>query len=439
MQFLSGGLLAVSPGGVQRQLTLPPAPDSARHARRFVADVLTDVLSDAGDERTLLDLATLLTSELVTNGIVHAHTELRVVVDVTDRHLRVEVADGNPSLPARRDYDESAVTGRGMEMVELLSHEFGAEPIDGDGKRVWFRLARGDTSGAAADEPATASPVETTPVEAPTHVPHLTRVVVLRGVPVAIYCAWQQHADALLREATLVALDENGVATGDYPLAAQALATLAAAASDVFVRRDAGESTADVPLAIGLDAVPWFPILRDVLARATQVSSAGRLLTPPSLPEVVALRNWVCEEVARQAVGLPPEPWTGLPLEESGPAAASAESLDAVRSAPHALIAADASNRIVAVSTAAAELLGWDDRELEGRRLMAIIPPRYRDRHVAGFTRYLLDGTGPIVGQRIDVPALRRDGSEIEIGLLVERRPDDATRALFVATLTPLG
>src|SRR3954454_21155107 len=159
MQFLSGGLLAVSTGGVQRQLTLPPAPDSARHARRFVADVLADVLTDARADETLLDLATLLTSELVTNGIVHAHTELRVVVDVTQRFVRVEVADGNPSLPARRDYDESAMTGRGIEMVELLSHEFGVEPIDGDGKRVWFRLVRGETSGAAAGEAGKGSAV----------------------------------------------------------------------------------------------------------------------------------------------------------------------------------------------------------------------------------------------------------------------------------------
>src|SRR3954453_13445405 len=230
MQFLSGGLLAVSTGGVQRQLTLPPAPDSARHARRFVADVLTNALTNARADETLLDLATLLTSELVTNGIVHAHTELRVVVDVTERFVRVEGADGTPSLPARRDYDESAMTGRGIEMVELLSHEFGAEPIDGDGKRVWFRLVRGDTSGAATDEPETASPVETTPVEAPAQAPHHSRTVVLRNVPTAIYCAWQQHAHAMLREATMVALDENGVAAGDYPLAAQALGALAAAA-----------------------------------------------------------------------------------------------------------------------------------------------------------------------------------------------------------------
>src|SRR4051794_35509328 len=435
MQLLSGGLLTVPTGGVQRQLTLPPAPDSARQARRFVAEVLLDARADA----TLLDVATLLTSELVTNGIVHAHTDLRVVVDVTDRYIRVEVADGSPSLPVRRDYDDSAITGRGMEMVELLSHEFGAEPIDGEGKRVWFRLVRGDTSGAATNEPDIASPVETSPAEAPASADarRRTHTIVLRNLPTAIYCAWQQHADALLREATLVAMDENGVATGDYPLAAQALGGLAAAAEEIFVLRDNGVATADVPLDIAASAVPWFPILRDLLARATALASAGRLLTPPSLPEIVALRNWVCEEVARQSVGLRPVPWTPLPLEEVGPAAASAETLDAVRGSTHALVAADASNRIVAVSGPAADLLGWPASELEGRRLVTIIPARFRDRHVAGFTRYLLDGSGPIVGRPVNVPALRRDGSEVDIELIIERRPDEATRALFVATLTP--
>jgi PAS domain S-box-containing protein len=424
----------VPTGGVQRQLTLPPAPDSARQARRFVAEVLGDAHADE-----LLDVATLLTSELVTNGIVHAHTELGVVVDVTDRSVRIEVTDGNPGLPARRDYDDSAMTGRGLEMVELLSNEFGVEPIDDDGKRVWFRLVRGDASGAATEKSERAAPVETVPVPPPADHHHPTRPVVLRNLPVMLYCAWQQHADAMLREATLVALDGNGVATGDYPLAAQSLGALAAAATEVFALRDSGVASADVTLDVAVDALAWFPILRDLLARATALSSAGRLLTPPSLPEIVALRNWICEEVSRQAAGLEPQPWTALPIEEVGPSAASAETLQAVRSSTHALVAADASNRIVAVSAAAAELLGWQEGGLEGRRLVTIIPERFRDRHVAGFTRYLLDGAGPIIDRPVDVPALRRDGTEVEISLLIERRPDPATRALFVATLTPKG
>ncbi|HET7312378.1 MAG TPA: PAS domain S-box protein [Mycobacteriales bacterium] len=414
-------------GGVQRQLTLPPAPDSARQARRFVAEVLTDAREDE-----LLDVATLLTSELVTNGIVHAHTELRVVVDVTERFVRVEVADGNPSLPARRDYDESAMTGRGMEMVELLAHEFGAEPIDGDGKRVWFRLIRGDTTGAASggSEPARST-------DSADAVGARTRTIVLRGVPVALYCAWQQHAEAMLREATLVALDENGNSMGDYALAAQALGALASAAHEIFVLRDSEVATADVPMEIAAEALPWFPILRDLLARGTALSGAGRLLTPPSLPEIVALRNWVCEEVSRQAAGLQAQPWEALSVEEIGPAAASAEALELIRHSTSALVAADASNRIVSVSEAAKQLLGWDDGGLEGRRLVTIIPERFRDRHVAGFTRHLLDGTASLLGRTVTVPALRRDGSEVEVDLLIERRPDAATRALFVATLTP--
>jgi len=419
----------VPTGGVQRQLSLPPAPDSARQARRFVADVLTDAGEDA-----LLDVATLLTSELVTNGIVHAHTELRVITEVTERFVRVEVVDGNPSLPARRDYDKSATTGRGMEMVELLAHEFGAEPIDGDGKRVWFRLVRGNATGVASDEPESrAAELSEATVETVVR----THSVVLCGVPVALYCAWQQHADALLREATLVALDENGVSSGDYPLAAQALAALAQAAHEIFVLRDSEVALADVPLSIASDAMPCFPILRDLLARATALSSSGRLLTPPSLPEIVALRNWVCEEMARQAAGLPPRPWQPLPVDETRPAAASAEALELVRHSALALVAADASNRIVAVSEAAKRLLGWQDGTLEGRRLVTIIPERYRDRHVAGFTRHLLDGSSSLLGREVRVPALRRDGTEVDIDLLIERRPDATTRALFVATLTP--
>ncbi|HET6817500.1 MAG TPA: PAS domain S-box protein [Mycobacteriales bacterium] len=417
-------------GGVQRQLTLPPAPDSARHARRFVSEVLTDARED-----DLLDVATLLTSELVTNGIVHAHTELRVVVDVTERFVRVEVADGNPNLPARREYDESAMTGRGMEMVELLAHEFGAEPLEGDGKRVWFRLVRGDATGAAPGEPdlidLDAPPVEREPADAPGR----TLPITLRSVPVALYCAWQQHADAMLREATLVALDENGVAVGDYPLAAQALGALAAAAHEIFVLRDRDVAAADVSMEIATEALPWFPILRDLLARAAALSVTGRLLTPPSLPEIVALRNWVCEEVSRQAAGLPAQPWEALDVEETGPAAASAVTLDTVRHSELALVAADASNRIVAVSDPAKTLLGWEEGGLEGRRLVTIIPARMRDRHVAGFTRHLLDGTTTLLGRTVTVPALRRDGTEIEVELTIERRPDATTRALFVATL----
>ena len=70
--------------GVEQRLTLAPTPESARTARRLVAEVLTTARADH-----FADTATLLTSELVTNGIVHAHTDLHIVVDATPTWVRV--------------------------------------------------------------------------------------------------------------------------------------------------------------------------------------------------------------------------------------------------------------------------------------------------------------------------------------------------------------
>jgi PAS domain S-box-containing protein len=410
----------VPTGGVQHQLRLPPAPESARNARRLVSDVLQAARADR-----FVDTAALLTSELVTNGIVHAATELEVVVEATSSWVRVEVGDGDPHLPSRRGYDEQASTGRGLEMVELLADDFGVEPLAERGKRVWFRLGVAPGTPTGESEPGVEPALK-------------TRTIRLAQVPVTLYCAWQQHAEALLREATLAAYDpEIGEAVADYPLATRALGALADAACDVFGLRDQELAVADVSLDIAIDAIPWFPIMRDLLNRAGAMSRAGQLLVPPSLPELVAVREWVCDEIARQSAGLAPTPWGGVESVDAAPQAVSEDIVREVRASAQALVAADLSNRIVAVSRAAAELLGWHAVDLEGRRLVTIIPPRMRDRHIAGFTRHLLEGTSRILGQATAVPALRRDGSEIDILLLIERRNCPPYPPLFVATLTP--
>jgi PAS domain S-box-containing protein len=410
----------VSTKGVQQRVTLPPAAESARTARRLVADVLASV---GGDDFT--DTATLLTSELVTNGIVHAHTELHVMVEATRAWVRVEVVDGNAQQPSRRDYDENASTGRGMEMVELLADDFGVEPLEDEGKRVWFRL--GEPPGTPPDS------ATTVPIVEPER--RMTTVGLI-ALPVTLYCAWQQHADALLRESSLLAMENDTGEQDEYPLAGGALGALAEAASDVFALRDKDVVTADITLELPSETLPWFPVLRDVLARATLQALSGNLLTPPSLPEIIAVRRWVCDEIARQSAGLSPTAWVEQAAELEEPPSAPAVLLEEVRAATVAQVAADTTNRIIAVSASAAELLGWPVDELEGHRLVAIIPPRLRDRHIAGFTRHLLEGRSRIIGQATRVVALRRDGSEVDIDLLIERRADGTPRGIFVATLT---
>jgi len=403
--------------GQQRHVTLPPAPESARQARRFVSDVIAAV----GAEE-FLDTATLLTSELVTNGIVHAHTELQVVVEATSHWVRVEVIDGNPMLPTRRSYDEGAQTGRGLEMVELLAADFGMEPLENDGKRVWFRLGSspGDLRGHdPAGDPRGA-----------------TVVVHLRHLPVVLYAAWQEHADAILREAMLVALDQaDGELPEEFALASQALSALAAGTTDVFGRADLPHHL-DLDVMLPREAVPNFPVLRDVLRRCSEMSTEGLLLVPPSLPEIQAVRRWVCDEIGRQGQDLAARPWTDIAVEDVPVDPMSADTIDAIRASAQAQIGADRWNRIIAVSASAAELLGWPAADLEGRRLVTIIPPALRDAHVAAFTRQMLGGPARILGTPTDVPALRRDGSEVAVTLLIERTADSRGRSLFVATLT---
>ena len=44
-------------------------------------------------------------------------------------------------------------------------------------------------------------------------------------------------------------------------------------------------------------------------------------------------------------------------------------------------------------------ILGYDDAaELVGRRIVSIVPERFRQAHVAGFTMYLLVGRQPLLG-----------------------------------------
>jgi len=404
-------------GGLQRLVTLPPAPDSARQARRFVGDVL--MAAGVDDDRR--DTAVLLTSELVTNGIVHALTELQVTVEATSSWVRVEVVDGNPNLPQRRDYDEEAMTGRGLEMLELLADDLGVQPLADEGKRVWFRLGVAPTEREIEPVAAPATSVTT---------------VLLRNVPVALYCAWQQHASAILREAFIAALDEAAAGVpDDLAMANDAMSALSGGTSEAFALRDAGVHHADLTLSLPASAVPHFPVLRDVLRHCSAMSLVGQLLVPPALPEIQAVRNWVSGEVMRQATGLAPTPYVEQPddhfvLDEIAPT-----TLDAIRTAAVGLIAADRSNRIVAVSRPAADLIGWEPDELEGHRLVSVIPPSLRDAHVAGFTQYLLDGTSAKFGRWLEQPALHRDGSVIPVRLLIGRAYDDRAGEYFVATV----
>lgn len=103
-------------------------------------------LRTAGAElpRDLLEIALLLTSELVTNAVKYGGN--RIVLSVSDDAdtLRVEVHDDGPTAPRVGAPERTAVGGRGLLLVESLAHEWGTAQATAqhDGKRVWFTLRK---------------------------------------------------------------------------------------------------------------------------------------------------------------------------------------------------------------------------------------------------------------------------------------------------------
>ena len=85
-------------------------------------------------------LATVV-SEIVTNAILHARTSFIVSVSPDPTAIRVEVTDGSSSFPARRNYDPTQPTGRGLAIVDAMADRWGVA-TEPSGKTVWFELER---------------------------------------------------------------------------------------------------------------------------------------------------------------------------------------------------------------------------------------------------------------------------------------------------------
>ena len=120
--------------------SLPPDPTSARACRRFLLDTL-----DEWDADQFADDAVLLLSELVTNAVLHAGTDIDVQVQLDRDILRVEVRDGDPRIPSVRQYSLLSGTGRGLALVAGTAKTWDAEAVpETGGKRVWFELESAD-------------------------------------------------------------------------------------------------------------------------------------------------------------------------------------------------------------------------------------------------------------------------------------------------------
>jgi hypothetical protein len=124
------------PGPMTAQRRFRSDAVSAPAGRRFTADILT-----AWNQYPLIDDACLLLDEVITNAVQHTVGDVLVRIQLAAR-LRVEVHDSSDRRPDKRPVDADSEAGRGLHIVEQLSHAWGYHPMTPAGKVVWFELDR---------------------------------------------------------------------------------------------------------------------------------------------------------------------------------------------------------------------------------------------------------------------------------------------------------
>ncbi len=126
---------------------MPNRPDSTPAARAF----LSRLLNGWGLPEEVIDDASLLATELMSNAVRHGTGVVTLRVEVDDGVVQVGVHDDGAAMPAVEDPDLTSVNGRGLFIVECVSDQWGSSQDD-PGKTVWFRLKRDQAPEDSAAE-----------------------------------------------------------------------------------------------------------------------------------------------------------------------------------------------------------------------------------------------------------------------------------------------
>ncbi|MEV8323075.1 MULTISPECIES: ATP-binding protein [unclassified Kitasatospora] len=101
---------------------------------------LRDAMTRSGWDADAVFNAELALCELIVNAWRHGDTPAPVVwFSILDRTLRVTVSDESDALPQPRTPADLAETGRGLQLVDGLTHRWGVDPQK-RGKTIWYEL-----------------------------------------------------------------------------------------------------------------------------------------------------------------------------------------------------------------------------------------------------------------------------------------------------------
>ena len=103
------------------------------------------------------------------------------------------------------------------------------------------------------------------------------------------------------------------------------------------------------------------------------------------------------------------------------------------------IVTANQGGVITEFNPAAEKTFGYARAEALGRPFAEIlIPPSLRKQHADGFRRYLDTGVGPVLGKRVELTALRSDGTEfpVELAVVPTRAHDTLFFTAYIRDLT---
>jgi anti-sigma regulatory factor (Ser/Thr protein kinase) len=143
-----------------------PEPTAVAQARHFVRDTLRSWEPAGPAWGQLVDDAVLLTSELVTNAVLHAGTPVQVscrLLLAGGRGSAVEIAVQDrrpvqlrPAVPLTPADGAERVSGRGLQLPSKLASAWGVTYAR-EAKAVWFRMALPEPESAPRSAPAPAN------------------------------------------------------------------------------------------------------------------------------------------------------------------------------------------------------------------------------------------------------------------------------------------
>ncbi|HEY6472764.1 MAG TPA: ATP-binding protein [Acidimicrobiales bacterium] len=279
---------------VRRVLRLRPTQQASALSRAFLGPLV-----ERWDLGPLDYDAALVTTELVTNAVLHAQRDVVLALRPIEKGVRIEVTDQCPAVLPHMAPDRGGASvalslgesGRGLRVVSELAARWGVDTTHGT-KTVWAELVRGQ---AGPTEPLLQLEYELMVRGGVTlrFVDLPTMVAVESGVQV------EDVVRAIQLEHGPVP-PEGGVVGRLYEL------LLATAADRLAGRHAALWASAEERASFDLEVVTTGEAMRDLgeLSRMLEDPSAFLAIAPPPPPGgVVLLRRWLREETAHQLRG----------------------------------------------------------------------------------------------------------------------------------------